>query len=402
MFEGIHDLCSLLYSSFYIPIIFIASNDEILFEFPQTDATEQRPAMSASITKTFSSPLNPAFFMLNPFEFYGMITVEQTHGTLFVGPVVNNSFNDGQSMHRLYHHSPHLFDYRELDEKLLPSFNLNSFQHFLMLLHFLINHEHKSVASHFAHIQWDAIEQVISQQVQASYSKKEEQSLHNTYFLEQEMLTYIEQGKTTQLLHFLENKMGRTHLRAGKMSEYPLRQAKNLFLSTATKVGNQAAIPGGMEIEEAYELIDNYTLTCENMTSIDDILKLQYNMLFSFCESVKHSKLSHISAEMRQIVNFIHSRTNQQTSLDDVVQFCHKSKSAITKQFKEEMGSTVNQYIIETKIDEAKNLLVFSEMSLAEIAHALSFSSQSYFSNCFKKVTGSTPYIYKKNYRYKK
>lgn len=399
MTDDIFTLCSLFYSSFYIPIIYVDHQSNILFEFPQIDNPENRQ-FSPTIIENLSSSLNPSLFSPNPSKLYGRVVIEKTQGKVIIGPVLNNAFSTNIFSRDTDSFSQLASDYRKLKNENLPSFNLNSFQNFLMLFHFIANHEFKSIDDHFSYFQREAMNFVTSQQVKSSYTKKEQQAFHNTYFLEQEMLSYIKHGETKKLIFFLNHKIGQTQLRAGKMSDSPLRQAKNLFLATATKVGNQAAIPGGMEIEEVYELIDKYTLSCEDMSSIDDILKLQYNMLVSFSDSVYSSKFRHLSAEMREIINFINNRNNQQTSLDDIAKFSHKSKSSVTKRFKEEMHTTVNQYILESKINEAKNLLIFSSMSLAEIAHYLNFSSQSYFSNCFKKVTGQPPYYFKKNYHF--
>ena len=50
------------------------------------------------------------------------------------------------------------------------------------------------------------------------------------------------------------------------------------------------------------------------------------------------------------------------------------------------------------KIETAKNMLVHSEFTSAEISDYLAFSSQSYFIRAFKKLTGMTPLEYQKKY----
>ena len=46
------------------------------------------------------------------------------------------------------------------------------------------------------------------------------------------------------------------------MADTPLRQAKNILLGLVALVGKMAAIPGGMDDEEAYDLIDLYSQEC--------------------------------------------------------------------------------------------------------------------------------------------
>lgn len=56
---------------------------------------------------------------------------------------------------------------------------------------------------------------------------------------------------------------------------------------------------------------------------------------------------------------------------------------------------TLEQYIINQKIEKVKELLVYDELSLKEIAFQLDYSSTAYLSNQFKKVTGMTPTQFK-------
>jgi len=57
---------------------------------------------------------------------------------------------------------------------------------------------------------------------------------------------------------------------------------------------------------------------------------------------------------------------------------------------------TFEQYIINQKIERVKELIVYDELTLSEIAFKLNYSSVAYLSNQFKKVTGMTPSKFKK------
>jgi len=63
--------------------------------------------------------------------------------------------------------------------------------------------------------------------------------------------------------------------------------------------------------------------------------------------------------------------------------------------FSEVEGTTIEKYFISQRIEKAKELIVYDELSLSEIAHQLGYSSVSYLSSQFKKVTGLTPTHYK-------
>ena len=64
--------------------------------------------------------------------------------------------------------------------------------------------------------------------------------------------------------------------------------------------------------------------------------------------------------------------------------------------FSEVKGMTIQQFIIIHKIEKVKELILYDELSLAEISYKLHYSSPAHLSNQFKKVTGLTPSFYKK------
>lgn len=63
--------------------------------------------------------------------------------------------------------------------------------------------------------------------------------------------------------------------------------------------------------------------------------------------------------------------------------------------FSEVTGSTLQQFIIVHKIERAKELIIYNELSLKEICFKLHYSSVPHFSNQFKKVTGLSPAFFK-------
>jgi AraC family transcriptional regulator len=79
-----------------------------------------------------------------------------------------------------------------------------------------------------------------------------------------------------------------------------------------------------------------------------------------------------------------------------LVQNIHRDYSHISKLFSSVEGITIEQYFILQKIEKVKELLVYGQMNLSEIAFQLGYSSLSHLSAQFKKVTGLTPGNFKK------
>ncbi|MBQ9500532.1 MAG: helix-turn-helix transcriptional regulator [Lentisphaeria bacterium] len=72
------------------------------------------------------------------------------------------------------------------------------------------------------------------------------------------------------------------------------------------------------------------------------------------------------------------------------------SESALIRSFRRTFGITPHEYLIENKIAEAENYLLYTALSIKEIAAALAFSDQYHFSNAFKSRKGCSPSDFRK------
>ena len=82
---------------------------------------------------------------------------------------------------------------------------------------------------------------------------------------------------------------------------------------------------------------------------------------------------------------------------DLLIQKMNKDYSTISRTFSEVEGITIEQFFILQKIEKVKELLVYNEHTLSEIAWKLGYSSVQHLSSQFKKVTGLTPSQIKKH-----
>jgi len=64
--------------------------------------------------------------------------------------------------------------------------------------------------------------------------------------------------------------------------------------------------------------------------------------------------------------------------------------------FSEVQGVTIEHFIINHKIERIKELIIYDELNITEIAHTMNYSSVSHLSNQFKKITGLSPSHFKK------
>ena len=98
------------------------------------------------------------------------------------------------------------------------------------------------------------------------------------------------------------------------------------------------------------------------------------------------------------IIDLIHHQEAAPTeNLSDYLsEALHQNYHSLSNLFSEIEGMTIEKYFIAQRIEKAKELLVYDELSLSEIADRLNYSSVAYLSNQFKKVTGLSPTHFKK------
>ena len=228
--------------------------------------------------------------------------------------------------------------------------------------------------------------------------RKENEKFHNTYQWELMFYDLIRQGDPERLMAFLMQD-GSTRLSRGTMAETPLRQAKNIFIGGITKIGMLAAVPAGLDPELTYQLIDSYVLDCERAATVPEIDRLQVSAALDFCRRIGELRLpAGISRDVYTCMSYVRNHVNTPLSLDDVAAVIGRSVSYTGNLFKKETGKTLGNYITECRLEEAKSLLHYTDMTLAEISCYLCFSSQSYFQNVFKKEYGVTPMQYRRQH----
>ena len=212
--------------------------------------------------------------------------------------------------------------------------------------------------------------------------------IHNTYDFERILLSFIRSGQTGKMKEILNAQpMGRP----GKIAYDELRQQKNLFVCTAT-LATRAAIEGGMDKEKAFSLSDLYIQSMERLYRLNDISSLMTKMLLDFTEKIAEILRGGCnSALSKNVHNYILANLNYSLSSMDIAKALRVNRTYLCEQFKLDTGKSLNTYIAELIINEAKRLLRVTNDPVVEISDLLGFSSQSYFQNVFKKLTGKTP-----------
>lgn len=358
--------------------------------------SEQLNIPPTSAVPLYPSEYNPEFRFVSPDIVFGSVKIEATDQYIILGPVFSVPITD-DIVREYLHDSATALKYKEILAEALASIPRLSHAQFcqhLVFLHQCVNGKEITV---YELMQQRAPQQLRQNQqhVKLITDNMENNRIHNTYRFERELFQLVQDGNTTALQDFLTSNT--IELEEGKLAQTPLRHTKNLFIVTAIKTAMLGAIPGGVDIEKTYQLLDLYIQECEKLQSIEKIQALQYSMILDFCQQAGETKIPDgISSEIYACMNFIRTHTNDTISVDDVADSIQRSSSYTMKKFKEELGFTIGSFITRCKLEEAKSLLTYSEKSLAEISNYLCFSSQPHFQSLFKKQYHMTPLEYRK------
>ena len=93
--------------------------------------------------------------------------------------------------------------------------------------------------------------------------------------------------------------------------------------------------------------------------------------------------------------DYIRKHYRETIRLEDMAQALGVSPSYLSRLFRRETGVCLQDAIAEVRVRRAAELLLYSGLSLSEIAIYVHFPNQSYFTKVFKKIMGTTPMTYR-------
>lgn len=110
-------------------------------------------------------------------------------------------------------------------------------------------------------------------------------------------------------------------------------------------------------------------------------------------ESEAAGRMASHSRAVAEAVRFIQDNYARDVSLSDIAEAVHLSPFHVARLFKQALGVSPHQYLIQVRVNSARSLLAAGsgERSLAEVASAVGFADQSHLTRHFKRILGVTP-----------
>lgn len=121
------------------------------------------------------------------------------------------------------------------------------------------------------------------------------------------------------------------------------------------------------------------------------------NIISNISDTIFSKGLSNnkFSLHTRRAIYYVHENYSKEIDIDNLTKILSINKSYFCKIFKKETGFTFSNFLNNYRVEKSKSLLKNTDRSLLEIALAVGFNTQNYYSSVFKKFNSITPIQYR-------
>ena len=147
-------------------------------------------------------------------------------------------------------------------------------------------------------------------------------------------------------------------------------------------------------LKEIQEQQPEYEVVCQNLLEVLLIEMIRHADFNLAATTVTLSKK--MNKECSTVKRYIDSNYSEYITLDSLANITHTNKYYLIHAFTKYAGLSPINYLNHKRIQESKNLLETTDYSISQISTIVGFSSQSYFSQAFKKDLGTSPNEYRK------
>lgn len=234
--------------------------------------------------------------------------------------------------------------------------------------------------------------------VYRQYVKRESDFLRAEYTPEIEFYASIKAGDVKKVKSMCEKPFTEKEEGWGRLSKNYLQHIRYHYAITIALIARYC-IEGGLEVSVSYDLSDYYIQKCDEAKSVEEINKFHREASIEYAMKMQELRKHKIcSMPVTRSIDYISDNLHKKINISELAEKVGVSAAHLSREFKKETGVSVSTYIQNMKLDTAKNMLVYSEFSPAQIAAILAYSDQSYFTEVFRKRYGTPPAKYKKEH----
>ena len=230
----------------------------------------------------------------------------------------------------------------------------------------------------------------IGESIQKYKSFNELDSYNYPYDKEKALIAKVKTGNAAEAKGILNDLLGYVLFREGSKLDGIKARAMEL-----ASLLSRAAIEGGAATNSTLKMNNSFLLAI-NQSEDFDLLCLQLQEIVeAFTETVFTSLPGKNADSSKRAMAYMSKQYHTKLTLEDVAAHVHLNPAYFSTLFARSTGLTFKEYLNTIRIEEAKRLLANTEYAIIDIAVAVGFDDQSYFSKVFKKFTGLTPRQYR-------
>ncbi len=166
------------------------------------------------------------------------------------------------------------------------------------------------------------------------------------------------------------------------------------FVNESASLGSEVSSLLKMFMTEARYMQSGIDLILNNITNL---------IVLNLLRELKNNLPTHISEKnycerdnINKAINYLRDQYNKNFSLEDIASIANLSPFHFIRIFKSTTGKTPYNYLLDIKIEKAKELLVLKKHTITEICFLCGFNNLEHFSSVFKRKVGLLPSQYRK------
>lgn len=182
-----------------------------------------------------------------------------------------------------------------------------------------------------------------------------------------------------------------------KSADENLRSLKNKCLIVCS-ISSVFALQVNAPYKRIINLLASYSESLSSLKSSQEIILKTTYLLETLTYLVSISNVTNFSLHVKRVMQYIKSHYKEKITLNQLAEYVNLNAVYLSSLIKKETNLSLMENINLIRVEEGKNLLIFTNRSIQEISFALGYNYQNHFNNVFKKFTGMTPLEFRQNF----
>ena len=413
--DSLREYCKSIYELMNIPmIIYRKSTGKIeigyFVDSAFSDVLISNPQLANRYMggSMFSREHEVSYYVSDDEIAFGSVLDKNSDYALYIGPCLLADPSE-QMMHSMLTRSNSPFrkdPYRYYDEiysyiRKLPRFTP---ERFLWLLRFSANYLNQSILSDedLTQVSLPKNRLDLKKKKLTDVSEEENGGFRRARRFIYELITLIRSGSVANALDYWDENASRfiRVYNGSSKDRDPLRHQKDLLIQFVSFLAYQV-LPEGVSERQVFRLNEQLIEEADSCIITQQVEAIYRKAIQSYGELVRahKSESPSNSALIRNALVYIHDHITEVITVPDIAEELAISPGYLSTLFNKEMKMKISDYVQSQKIAVAESLLLNTDDPIIEISEYLSFSSQSYFQNIFRKFTGTSPRKYRSSHQ---